>query len=49
MGADLMTPVFSHGQLYTALSQIQMRQHRMVLLPADKVDTPNITYFELLT
>jgi len=47
MGADLTNPVFSH--LYTALSQIQKCQHGMVLLPAEKVNTPNVTYLELLT
>jgi len=48
IGADLTRPVFSYGQLYTALSQIRNRQCGMVLLPEEKVNTPNVTYFELL-
>ena len=48
VGVDLTRPVFSHGQLYTALSRIRHRSHAKVLLRPGEYSTPNITYTEIL-
>lgn len=48
IGVDLRRPVFSHGQLYTALSRIRNRRHGMVRLPQGKTGTTNVTYQEIL-
>ena len=49
VGVDLRTPVFSHGQLYVALSRCTNSDRLSVLLPEDGVDTTtNIVYPEVL-
>ena len=45
VGLDLCVPVFSHGQLYVALSHCTSKDHIKVLLPAEaNGQTPNIVY-----
>lgn len=49
VGLDLRTPVFSHGQLYVALSRCTSSGRISLLLPPDNVDsTTNIVYPEVL-
>ncbi|KAF7138016.1 hypothetical protein RHSIM_Rhsim07G0256200 [Rhododendron simsii] len=49
VGVDLRTPVFSHGQLYVALSRCTSFDRVSVLLPKDELDsTANIVYPEVL-
>ena len=48
VGIDLTQPVFTHGQLYTALSQVRNRNNIMVLLPDGQQTTTNVTYHEIL-
>jgi hypothetical protein len=48
IGVDLRRPVFSHGQLYTALSRIRNRTHARVLLRPGETTTTNVTYHEIL-
>lgn len=48
VGVDLNRPVFSHGQLYTTLSQIHHQSHTKVCLRLGKTTTQNVTYNEIL-
>ncbi|XP_028072245.1 ATP-dependent DNA helicase PIF7-like [Camellia sinensis] len=49
VGVDLRTPVFSHGQLYVALSRCTSFDRISVILPNDEPDsTTNIVYPEIL-
>jgi ATP-dependent exoDNAse (exonuclease V) alpha subunit len=51
VGIDLCVPVFSHGQLYVALSQATSGQNIQVLLPEEgreAYQTKNIVYPEVL-
>ncbi|KIM52666.1 hypothetical protein SCLCIDRAFT_140708, partial [Scleroderma citrinum Foug A] len=48
VGIDLTRPVFSHGQLYTALSRIRHRSHARVRLRPGETTTTNVTYHEIL-
>ncbi|TRM55295.1 hypothetical protein BD626DRAFT_418933 [Schizophyllum amplum] len=51
VGIDLRVPVFTHGQLYVALSRATSRDRVLVLLPPDSVTcrTLNIVYSEIFT
>ena len=51
VGLDLCTPVFSHGQLYVALSHCTSGARIKVLFPSDQREnkTMNIVYPEVLT
>ncbi|KIO14759.1 hypothetical protein M404DRAFT_119686, partial [Pisolithus tinctorius Marx 270] len=48
VGVDLTRPVFSHGQLYTALSHIQQQDHAWILLPKGSNTAANVTFNEIL-
>jgi hypothetical protein len=48
VGVDLTYPVFSHGQLYTALSRIPDRTCAVIRMRPAETSTLNVTYRELL-
>ena len=48
VGVDLTRPVFSHGQLYIALSRIRHSSHVKIRLQPEKNTTVNVTYNENL-
>ena len=50
IGVDLCIPVFTHGQLYVAFSQVIARQNLKLLLPNDKflLKTKNVVYDKAL-
>ena len=50
VGLNLHVPVFSHGQLYVALSRATSHNHVKVLLPPDcnENHTKNVVYPEVL-
>src|SRR5882762_12006044 len=48
VGVDLTRPVFSHGQLYTALSRICHRSDVKIRLRPGECSMTNVTYREIL-
>ena len=48
IGVDLTKPVFTHGQLYTALSRVRQREHTLVRLKPNQNSTQNITFHDIL-
>ncbi|KAF9642437.1 hypothetical protein BDM02DRAFT_3105680, partial [Thelephora ganbajun] len=48
IGIDLTQPVFTHSQLYTALSWVWHQNNMMVLLPDSQETMTNVTYHDIL-
>lgn len=48
VGLHLVTPVFSHGQLYVALSRAMSRENIHVLLEKGEYTTQNVVYKQVL-
>lgn len=46
---NLTVPMFLHGQLYTALSQICYLPHARLVILKQFLSTTNVTYMKLLT
>jgi ATP-dependent DNA helicase PIF1 len=47
VGLSLLDPVFSHGQLYVALSRVRRAEQLSVLLPEGATSTFNVVYREV--
>jgi len=43
LSIDLTIPVFSHGQLYMALSQVRNQRHVRIRLKEGSISTVNVT------
>lgn len=48
IGVDVIIPVFSHGQLYTAISRVRTRNDVMIRLGEGESQTKNVTFREIL-
>jgi ATP-dependent DNA helicase PIF1 len=48
VGIDLTKPVFTHGQLYTALSRVRRRQDVLLRLQINQISTTNVTFHDIL-
>jgi ATP-dependent DNA helicase PIF1 len=48
VGIDLTKPVFTHGQLYTALSRVRCRDDALLRLRINQSTTTNVTFHDIL-